>query len=140
MVSMSVRVVPIFEGLSWEPNAPYERWELDDEAHALLVLDPYFDDPDRRSVAFFWSGVVEAKFGGPNDEGRHTHTLHDRLPTGLWVGEVIHGRKRGKRVRHFIVPTKEMTVEVWAREIAAERLEPSLTTLAALEMLKHEGP
>jgi len=133
---VTLRVVPILEGIEWEPNVPSARFVADDDGFALLLLQPHSDDPDPSLVAIFWTGVVDSQFGGPNDEGRHRHPLYDHGLLGLlWAGEVIE-TETAPGLRRFIIPIKESIVEVRARQIGWSRMDPAVDVWAAIERLK----
>lgn len=133
---VTLRVVPILEGVEWEPNVPSARFVADDEGFVALLLQPHFNDPDSSLVAIFWTGVVDSQFGGPNDEGRHRHPLYDYgLSRLLWAGEVFETEPT-REVRRFIIPTKESVVEVRARRVSWARIDPAVDVWAAIERLK----
>lgn len=137
------RVVPVLEGVTWEPNGPSAVLVQNDRAVACLALDPHRHDPDERTVVLVWQGCSFVAMGDPNDEGRHAHRLYGAGLDGLlWAGEVvnsswIHERPtRGQpSLRHFVVPTKEALVEVMAATVGVVRTvgptaEAALRTLA----------
>ena len=137
--SVTLRVVPILEGIEWEPNAPLARFIADDEGFAVLLLQPHFHDPVTSLVVIFWTGVVDSQFGGPNDEGLHRHPLYDDGLSGLlWAGAVFEIEPTDG-LRRFIVPTKEAVVEVWARQVGWARLDPDVDIWAAIERLKGQA-
>ncbi len=134
MIHMSPRVVPVLNGLRWQPNAPEARLSATDDGLAVLMLRAHHDDPDQRTVAIFWTGVAEARFGDPNDEGRHQHPLYSNgLSDLLWAGEIIDG-DACPSLRRFIIPTKEVIAEVHARSIQVIRVEPATTADDVLRM------
>ena len=134
---MTTRVVPILDGVIWEPNAPEEKFAVEGDRFAALVLLPHPDDVDTRSVVIFWSGVESATFGPPNDEGRYYHSLYRfGLADLSWAGEVINDESENSTFRHFIVPTKEGLADVHARQIAWARLEGLTDANAAIHRLK----
>jgi hypothetical protein len=134
---MTIRVVPILAGVKWDPNAPEEMFAVDEDRFAALVLRPHPDDSDESSVVIFWSGVEDATFGLPNDEGRHQHPLHGAGLAGvLWTGEVVGDETDPPTVRHFIVPTKEGLAEVHAQKISWARLAGVTDAHDAIDRLK----
>jgi len=134
---MTIRVVPMLTGVEWEPNAPEEKFAADEDRFAALVLRAHPDDADESLVVIFWSGVEDASFGPPNDEGRHHHPLYGAGLAGLsWAGEVISDESEHPAVRHFIVPTKEGVAEVHARQINWARLEGVTDANEAIDRLK----
>jgi hypothetical protein len=137
--SVTPRIVPILEGIDWEPNAPHARFLADDEGFAALLLQAHPDDPGSSPVVFYWNGVIDSQFGGPNDEGRHRHPLYGAGLSGLlWAGEVIDdGPSRG--IRHFIIPTKEAVAEVRARQIGWARLDSATYIWPVIERLKGQA-
>ncbi|MEI2276859.1 hypothetical protein OHC50_05175 [Paenarthrobacter ilicis] len=138
---MTIRVVPILAGVEWEPNSPEEKFAVDEDRFAALVLRPHPDDADESSVVIFWSGVEDASFGLPNDEGRHHHPLYESgLAVLVWAGEVVDDESRHPTVRHFIVPTKEGIAEVHAGEISCVRLRAISGAKDAIDQLKPQRP
>lgn len=78
-----------------------------------------------------------------NDEARHHHRLYPAGLNGLlWLGEVesserlaeISATVASHALRHFVVPLKEDTVEVFAEEVNIMRLAGP-TAQAALQAL-----
>lgn len=133
---MPKRVVPILGGLRWEPNSPDESFGVDGR-FAALVLRPHPNDPDASSVVIFWSGVDQAIFGPPNDEGRHQHPLFDAgLGVLPWAGEVIDDEFDHRRTRHFIIPTREGVAEVHADQINWARLHGVADAKIAISRLR----
>ena len=131
---MSQRVVPLDLGVRWEPNAPEATLTTNDDGMARLVLRAHRDDADTRDVCLSWSGVQAARFGPYNDQGLRHHRLYGSgLRELLWAGEVLDSAWRAEvspavyRIaeRHFIVPTKEVLVEVLADALSVDRLDPS---------------
>lgn len=136
-LGMTTRVVPILSGVKWEPNAPEEKFAANEDRFAALVLRPHPDDADTSSVVIFWSGVDDATFGSPNDEGRHHHPLYGAgLDDLLWAGEVTDDEGEYSAVRHFVVPTKEGLAEVHARQISWARLEGVTDANVAFDRLQ----
>jgi hypothetical protein len=140
---MEEQVVPAWPGLEWEPNAPHAVLVQDDRGRACLALDPHFADPDQRVVVFIWSGCQRVVMGSPNDEGISRHRLFaSGLDTLLWTGEVVNSSWLDEispmvarpASKHFIVPTKDATIEVLADDLVVQRL-PGPTSAAAIDAL-----
>lgn len=94
---MTAPVVPVLGDLRWDPNAPDAQFLSDDAGLAVLMLRPHFNDTDQRTVVIFWTGVMEAQFGEPNDEGMHDHSLYESgLSELLWAGEVVDDAPGGR--------------------------------------------
>ena len=135
---MVERVRELDIGVCWEPNVP-EAVLTVDSGRAVLVMNPHFDDADRRLVVLDWKVSVYASMGYPNDEGIHEHRLYDRGLKGvLWSGVVEdsqlvdglmkhrakwpEGSTAGVRdLVHYIVLTKEDTIEVVAEGLTVRR-------------------
>jgi hypothetical protein len=135
---MVERVVVADLGVVWDPNGPEAELAATDRAVATLRLRPRWDDPDKGRIAIVWRGVQYSSMGWPNDEAKSGHRLYAKgLREVLWAGEVLDselideiGRRnriafpstRGDDTgRHWIVLTKEITVEVIADEIEVRR-------------------
>jgi hypothetical protein len=101
------------------------------------------DDVDRRCVVLVWTGCSRVVMGFPNDEASNQHRLYESGFKGLlWAGQVLNstwiaseepmsGRPRHA---HYIVPTKERTVEVVADQVEILRIDGT-TRDAALKAL-----
>jgi hypothetical protein len=140
---MDEKVVPVFEGLTWEPNAPDAVLIQNDWGTACLGLNAHFSDTDTRAVVMVWSGCHRAVMGSPNDEAVHVHRLADAgLRTVRWAGEVKNSAwveelallAHQPPTRHFIVLTKERVVEVVADSMSVKRI-PGPTIHAARQAL-----
>lgn len=136
------QVVPVLDGVRWEPNAPRAVLVQNDEATACLALRPHLDDPDDRVVVLRWTGCSFAAMGEPNDEGRHAHRLYEAGLEGLlWAGEVLNSSwilqrpQRQAPLRHFVVPTKEALVEVVGETVEVARTSGP-TAVAASHILE----
>lgn len=133
--SRSVRVVPLQDSLTWEPNVPEAQLSFD-AGLAVLALNPHFTDPDDRAVVILWHYAASASIAPPNDEGRADHPLYESgLATLLWLGEVIEEpRSSETRLRHFILALKEDVVEVVAPTFVTVRLSgtPAEALVSAL--------
>lgn len=143
---MDENVVPVFEGLEWDPNAPDAVLIQNDQGTACLALNAHHADSDRRAVVLVWSGCHRVVMGSPNDEAVHHHRLADaELRNVTWVGEVENSAwidelapmSYRPPTRHFVVRTKEQVVEVVANDMSIVR-NPGPTTDAALEALDPE--
>lgn len=131
--SPSARVRPIDLGVRWEPNAPSSVFFAGAFGKAELWLLPHFDDPDQSWVVLSWTHFGGARLMPHNDEARHLHPLyHCGLSEVLWAGEAFDTEWLdevkaaiflGNRppLRHFIVLTKENTLEVVATGVEVER-------------------
>jgi hypothetical protein len=139
-------VMQVDFGVRWEPNAPDAVLATDDRGGAALALRAHFDDPDQRTVVLRWNHCLGVVDGPYNDEALHLHPLYESgLRDVLWAAEV-----RGSQwlesirlavapnafagLRHFLLPLKERTVEVAARDLEISRsdAEPSAAAAAAL--------
>ena len=136
---MTERVVPLPAGVCWEPSAPDAVLIITDAGLAALALRPHPDDTSDDCVVLVWSGTQEAVMGAPNDEALPGHRLYQRGLDGLmWAGVVEHSERiarleqagrihprhnaeRFSRLRHYILPLKEGTVEVIAEAITVQR-------------------
>jgi len=141
---MVERVIPVDLGAQWEPNAPAAALLVRDDGTAELTLQPHPVDADESPVRFVWHGCCAAVMQPPNDEALSGHRLYDKGLRGLlWAGEVLdsqwiadlerqnrvhprHNPGRFARLRHFILPLKERTVEVIATGWETQRSETSL--------------
>ncbi|HEY9471823.1 MAG TPA: hypothetical protein VIQ76_19620 [Propionibacteriaceae bacterium] len=143
---MTMRVVPVADGLIWDPNDPQAALLSLDNGPAVLGLKAHFDDPDQRTVVLRWDWAVACSMLGFNDEGRWAHRLYsvglDRL---LWLG-VVEGTDwptppvAYKTVmRHYIAPLKECVVEVLAPDIVFERSDRPPTLAAADASTRRKG-
>jgi hypothetical protein len=140
---VSERVVPILEGVKWHPNAPDAVLVQNDSGRACLALRAHPDDADQGCVVFVWTQCTRVVMGVPNDEANHQHRLYgsgfkDLLWAGQaldsnWIAEDATMRSRPP-LAHFIVPTKERTVEVVADDMATLRIA-GIPRDAALEAL-----
>ena len=143
---MAERVVTLDLGVEWEPNAPEAVFLSDDSGRAFLALSPHPNDSDLRMVVIVWTGARAALMQPPNDEALSGHPLYDKgLAEVRWSGEVLdsawierlerqnrvhphHDPARFSTLRHFILPLKEDTVEVVAREITVRRIDASTSS------------
>jgi hypothetical protein len=83
------RVVPYDLGIEWEPNTS-DPVLMQHGVNALLAVDPYFDDDDRRLVVIRLGRCQGVWLGYPNDEGISGHRFYRRgLSDCLWSGEVF---------------------------------------------------
>ncbi|MFN8159355.1 MAG: hypothetical protein U0R68_18225 [Candidatus Nanopelagicales bacterium] len=137
---MTQQVVPLDLGVMWEPNAPDAVLVSTDSGRAALALIAHASDEDRRAVVLVWSGCAAALMAPPNDEARIQHRLYNSgLRDLLWVGVVegsewaaaVDAMRAGSSVSHFVVLTKESTVEVLADALSVVRV-PGSTAEAAL--------
>jgi hypothetical protein len=136
---MTERVVPSLTGIRWEPNSPGAVLIVTDDGLAALALNPHPDDTGDDCVVLLWAGTQEAAIGAPNDEALAGHRLYERGLAGLrWAGVVEHSERiarleqvnrvhprhdaeRFSRLRHYILPLKESTVEVIAETVTVQR-------------------
>jgi hypothetical protein len=142
------RVIPLDLGVTWAPNAPFAVLLVQDDGLAQLVINAHIDDPDQRPVTIRWGGCMAAVMQPPNDEALAGHPLYNKgLSEIIWAGEVLdskwiarlelqnrvhwhHDQARFARLRHFIVPLKEKTVEAVAdtwRVVRSDRVHLRLT-------------
>ena len=136
---MTERVVPTLADIRWEPNSPAAVLIVMDAGRAALALNPHPADTDQDCVVFVWSGIWETVMGAPNDESLSGHRLFDRgLAELTWAGIVEHSERiarleranrvhpwhepeRFSRLHHYILPLKEVTVEVVADTVKVRR-------------------
>lgn len=140
---MAERVVEWPLAARWEPNAPDAILMSTDGGLTALALEPHPDDADRRCVVLIWRGTNLARMSTPNDEARSGHRLWSHgLASPLWAARVedsalvaelemgnrVHPRHDPAmfhRLSHYVLPLKECTVEVVARDA---------------QLLRDEGP
>jgi hypothetical protein len=130
---MPARVAELDIGVGWEPNAPESVLVSGDSGSTVLALTAHFADPDQRAVVLRW-GLCVAVIDGPyNDEAWHLHPLYRAgLRDVQWIGEVSDSEwleairpamaaSVAAILRHFVVLTKERTIEVAARDLMVLR-------------------
>jgi hypothetical protein len=140
---MTERVVEWAQAVRWEPNAPDAVLLSTDRGLSALALEAHSDDADPRCVVLIWSGTKLARMSDPNDEAREGHRLWSRglasihwaalvedseLVAELERGNRVHSRHdpaKFRRLSHYVLPLKECTVEVVARDA---------------QLLRYEGP
>jgi hypothetical protein len=143
VVRMAERVVEWTLAARWEPNAPDAVVVSNDRGLSALALEPHTDDADRRCVVLIWTGTKLARMSDPNDEAREGHRLWSRgLASIHWAALVeaselvaeletanrvhpSHDPAKFRRLSHYVLPLKECTVEVVARDA---------------QLLRYEGP
>ena len=146
---MAETVQSIDIGVVWNDGVP-EAVIITAGRHSALALNAEEDDEDQRAVVLCWSGVRHQTIGGPNDEAISGHRLWKHgLENVLWIGEVnnsklIAGLEKQNRVHtyhskdlftglvHYIVRTKEDTVEVVATSLEVKRIAGSTFEAAPL--------
>jgi hypothetical protein len=136
---MRERVVEFDLGVTWEPNAPEGVFISDDYGRAALAMNAHFNDEDQRSVVVRWDGMHAARSGYPNDQGRGSHRFYSRgLKDVLWSGIVVNsgwqhqlGISTVRKLDHFVVLTKENTIEVLASGWEVLRLDGPTRTAAS---------
>lgn len=137
---MPEQVVPYDTGVQWDPNAPDAVLVQSDGGNAALALNAHPDDEDRRTVVLAWTGCVAALMSPPNDEVIHRHRLYlCGLREILWAGVVQESRwaasfepmQARPPEKHFVVLTKEATVEVLALRVSVLRAAGSTAEAAA---------
>ena len=127
----------------WDSNAPEARLLTGDLGEVVLALNAHSNDADERCVVLRWSGSRTASMGAPNDEALQGHRLYGQgLERIRWIGVVrdslliaelerrnrVHDRHDPSRyaaLTHFIIPLKESTVEVVARDLRIDRVDGS---------------
>ncbi len=150
--------VELFDiGCEWAPNAPYALLLQDDFAHALLVLNPHFNDHDQENaVMFAFKDCRCAIKGEPNDEARSGHPLYAKeLADILWAGIVrnsswidrlekqnsvhpYHNPARYQALNHYILVLKEDTFECIAESVSLIR-QPRVKAIEVLNSLRTTG-
>lgn len=132
--------------LRYEPNAPDAVLVSDDTGRAALAMRPHFDDVDQRTLVLRWSHCLAVIDGPYNDEARHHHPLYEvGLKQGHWIAEVRDSdwleliriavaAVAFVGLKHYVLPMKERTIEVAARELTIARSdsEPPLAAVQAL--------
>lgn len=136
-------------GVIWDPNAPRAVFVQNDLGVATLALRPRPDDEDSRPIVLRWSEVAFASAGAPNDEAVDYHRFYGKgLERVTWIGQVSDSELVAsvtpmtaslstdavRALDHYVVLTKETTIEVVARALTVERLagEMGAVALAAL--------
>ena len=137
---MTEQVVPLDLGVMWEPNSPDAVLVSTDGGRAALALNAHASDEDQRAVVLTWNGCAAALLAPPNDEARHQHRrYHSGLREVLWAGVVegsewaatVDPMQAGSAGSHFVVLTKEATVEVLAHGLSVVRVPGSTAEAAA---------
>jgi hypothetical protein len=149
---MSEHVRSLDLGVIWDPNSP-EAVLLCLDSRAALSMGAGVTDQDRRNVVLTWESVRHASIGSPNDETASGHPLWGKgLRDVLWAGAVedssliaslnsierTHSRHNSARFDgdiHYIVLSKEDTIEVVAKSVRVERFGGN-TLDAAVEALR----
>lgn len=126
-------VHPIDLRVRWEPNAPTPVFLSGSSGTAELWLLPHFNDEDQSWIVLRWIGFRGARLMPHNDEGRHLHPLYRHgLSEVRWAGEATDTEwlaevstavalNNRPLLRHFVVLTKENTIEVAATDVQVER-------------------
>jgi hypothetical protein len=74
--SVTPRIVPILEGIDWEPNAPHARFLADDEGFAALLLQAHPDDPVPAPLSSTGMELLTHNSVGPTMKGAiGTHSM-----------------------------------------------------------------
>jgi hypothetical protein len=129
---MAERVVPRLDGLEWEPNVPGVVVIAGDDGPTCVAMRAHFADPDQRAVALVWQRCLALKTGSPNDEVVHLHRLYEAGFRDLrWFGEVLDSTwlsclapiAAHPACHHFIIRTKEITIEVAGDDVSVVRAE-----------------
>ena len=134
------------EDVDWDPNAPHTCLLADDFGRAAVAQRAHPDDPDQSCVVLRWDLPIHVQMGQPNDEGRHLHRLYEKgLRELLWLGvvrdsELVESLRPmwtpvGDDMRlqplHFVVPSKEVVIEVVAADVEVFRIMGSTSDAAA---------
>ena len=150
---MKERVAPIDLGVTWDAGAPEAVLIVPDLGSAVLALNAPFGEPDSSCVVLRWRHPLSATMSAPNDEAISGHRLYRKgLADISWAGRVenselidrlerqnrVHDRHNPSRFRsatHYVVLTKERTIEVVADGIEVLRLGGSTleAAVAALD-------
>lgn len=127
-------------GATWDPNAPEAVLVATDSGETRLTLRAHPDDLDQRAVALVWSRSRAARMEPTNDEALSGHSLYRAgLRDVPWIGEVfqsrlianfekrnrfhpLHDPRQFRQLRHWVVPLKEVLVEVVAEAIELQRV------------------
>jgi hypothetical protein len=138
-VPLTERVVPSLAGIRREPDSPGAVLIVTDDRRAALALSPHPDDTGDNCVVLPWAGPQQATTGAPNDEALAAHRLHQRGLAALRRAGVVghseriacfehlnrvhpqHDVERFSRLRHYILPLKESTVEVIAETVTVQQ-------------------
>jgi len=137
-----VLVIPGVTGTRWEPNVPEAVMVSDDQGRAALAQRAHPHDADQRCVVLRWDVVHYAVMGPPNDEAMTQHRLYETgLRDVLWLG-VVRESTLLERLRpmfsdrlameplHYIVVSKECTIEVLAENVDVFRIAGSTRAAA----------
>ena len=126
------RAVALDVGVRWDRDRPNARL-IQRDGDAALILQPCADDKDRRLVVLFWTACAGVRVGPPDAETRFDHRLYTRGLRGCewaaevrrstWVAEVAHIKPELRDLRHFVILTKEETVEVVAPTMVVRRVD-----------------
>ena len=126
-------------GTTWDPNRPGAVLAASDLGETRLTLQAHPDDPDQSAVNLVFVGSLAARMEPKNDEALSGNSLYRAgLRDVVWIGEVIQSRlianlekknrfhplrdpQRFRRLRHWVVPLKEVLVEVVAEGIELQR-------------------
>ena len=139
MCPMSEMVRNFDVGTTWEPSSPGAVLLANDSGDARLTMRAHVDDADQRPVVLVWLRSWAVRMEPTNDEALTGHPLYRAgLRDVLWVGEVLQSRlianlekrnrfhalhdpHRFRQLRHWVVPLKEVLVEVVAESIELQR-------------------
>jgi hypothetical protein len=136
------RVAELDIGVEWEPNVPDGVLVSGGLGPTVLALNAHVDDPDQRAVVLRWDFCVAVIHGPYNDEARHRHPLVEAgLRDVQWIGEVSDSQwlqairpaiaaSVADILRHFVVLTKERTIELAARDLEVLRFAGSTQNAA----------
>lgn len=126
-------------GTKWEPSTPGAVLVASDLGETRLTLRAHVDDPDQSAVTLVFVGSLAARMEPKNDEALSGNSLYRAgLRDVSWIGEVIqsrlianlekknrfdplHDSRRFRQLRHWVVPLKEVLVEVVAEGIELQR-------------------
>lgn len=126
-------------GTTWDPGTPGAVLVASDLGETRLTLRAHVDDPDQSGVILVFLGSLAARMEPKNDEALSGNSLYrSGLRDVLWIGEVtqsrlianlekknrfdpLHKPQRFRQLRHWVVPLKEVLVEVVAEGIELQR-------------------
>jgi hypothetical protein len=110
-------------GVRWDRESS-DAWFIHRDGGAALILKPDRDDADRRLVVLVWAPCTAARVGPPNADTRHEHRLYFRgLRECAWAAEVRESSWIADGQRHFVIVTKEETIEVVAPDVVVHRVD-----------------
>jgi hypothetical protein len=103
----------------WDQEDP-DTWFVQRDGGAALILKPHADDADRRLVVLVWAPCLGARVG-PRD-GRREYEWIAEVQKSRWIVDLDHDGSASE-LRHFVVLTNALTIEVAAANVVVQRVE-----------------